>query len=301
MSKSPIELLEFAKDFRKYYSSLNPTAGTPDAVHAIEPVDITVPSAAKKIKGRVYIPSEKPNAEKFPLVLFTHGGALISGDLDTHDVLVRALALRLNAVVLSYDYTLAPEENALGQMEEAKAAFNWLYDHADQYHGDVNKMIGIGDSAGGQITANLSHIYNTDAERKFAAVWLIYPVLSGNFQTESYKKLKDEYFPNSQVMTMASLCFMPKDASAQDPRIFSLYAGHSKLAPTLISIGELDPLSSDNFTYAEDLKTANIIHAIKFYPNSEHGFIQYFKNKEAHALGEQALDDGIEQLTKWLS
>ncbi len=29
--------------------------------------------------------------------------------------------------------------------------------------------------------------------------------------------------------------------------------------------------------------------------------LQYFKNKQAHALGEQALDDGIAQLKSWLS
>ena len=300
MLKTELELKEFAQGFRAYYSSLNETAGTPDEVYKIESVDITVPTAAKTIKGRVYIPTEKPNADKFPLVLFSHGGALISGDLETHDVLVRALSLRLNAVVLAYDYTLAPEENALGQMEEAKAAFNWLYDNAARLNGDVTKLVGIGDSAGGQITANLSHIYKTNAERKFAALWLIYPVLSGNFSTESYKKLKDEYFPNSEVMTTASLCFMPKDVSNQDARIFSLHADHTHLAPTFISIGELDPLSSDNFQYAEDLKAANITHALKFYPKSEHGFIQYFKNKEAHALGEQALEDGIAQLKAWL-
>ena len=100
---------------------------------------------------------------------------------------------------------------------------------------------------------------------------------------------------------MGSLCFMPKDVSDKDPRILPLYANHANLAPTFISIGELDPLSSDSFTYAEDLKAANIAHALKFYPNSEHGFIQYFKNKQAHALGEQALDDGIAQLKSWLS
>ena len=301
MSKSQLELQEFAEGFRTYYSSLNPTAGTPDEVYKIEQVDIAVPTAAKSIKGRIYIPTEKANADKFPLVLFSHGGCLISGDLETHDVLARALALRLNAVVLAYDYTLAPEENALGQMEEAKAAFNWLYDHADQYNGDVNQFVGIGDSAGGQITANLSHIYTADAERKFAAVWLIYPVLSINLQTESFKKLGEKYFPSSEVMHMGSLCFMPKDVSDKDPRILSLYANHANLAPTFISIGELDPLSSDSFTYAEDLKVANIAHALKFYPKSEHGFIQYFKNKEAHVLGEQALDDGIAQLKSWLS
>lgn len=264
MSKSELEFLEFAQGFRAYYSSLNPTAGTPDEVYKIEEVQISVPTAAKTINGRVYIPTEKPNEDKFPLVLFSHGGALISGNLETHDVLVRALSLRLNAVVLAYDYTLAPEEKALGQMEEAKAAFNWLYDNAARFNGDVTKIIGVGDSAGGQITANLSHIYKNDAERKFAAVWLIYPVLSGNFDTESYKKLKDQYFPDSKVMTTASQSFMPKDVSIQDPRIFALYADHSNIAPTFISIGELDPLSSDNFTYAEDLKVANVTHTLKF-------------------------------------
>ena len=66
MSKSQVELQEFAEGFRTYYSSLNPTAGTPDEVYKIESVQISVPTAAQNIKGRIYIPTEKPNADKFP-------------------------------------------------------------------------------------------------------------------------------------------------------------------------------------------------------------------------------------------
>ena len=299
MSKSQIELLEFAKGFRTYYSSLNPTAGTPDEVYQIEQVDIAVPTAAKSIKGRIYIPTEKPNVDKFPLVLFSHGGCLISGDLETHDVLARALALRLNAVVLSYDYCLAPEQNALEQMEDAAAAFNWLYGNADELNGDKNKIIGIGDSAGGQIIGNLAHLYKNNSERKLAAQWLMYPVLSLNLETESYKKLP-EAFPTAEVMRMSGLCFMPKDAANNDARIFPIYADHDNISPTLISVGELDPLSSDSLEYASALKANSIKTELKVYPNSEHGFIQYFKNKSAHPFGEKALDEGIEQLKKWL-
>lgn len=301
MSNLQSEKIEFAKGMRSFYSSLNPTAGEPDSLFSVENVQIPIKNGTHSIQGRVYQPTKEPESGLFPLVLFSHGGCLVSGDLETHDVLVRALALRLNAVVLSYDYSLAPEQNALEQMEEAQSALEWLHTHATALKGNVNKLIGIGDSAGGQITANLAHIFKNDAEIKFKAVWLMYPVLSINLQTESFKKLEDKYFPSSEVMRMGSLCFMPEGTSDKDARILPLFADHKNIAPTLISVGELDPLYSDSFEYIADLKIANITHELKFYLKSEHGFIQYFKNKDAHALGEQALEEGVAQLKQWIA
>jgi len=44
-----------------------------------------------------------------PVVAFFHGGGWMSGDLDTHDGLCRAIAARAGALVLSVDYRRTPE------------------------------------------------------------------------------------------------------------------------------------------------------------------------------------------------
>lgn len=300
MLKNDLELKKFAQEMRENYTNLIKIAGDPDQVFSIEDITIPIDNSSGFIQARVYKPIEKPVSAKFPLVLFAHGGCLVSGDLDTHDILIRALAIRLNAIVLSFAYRLAPENNALEQMEDSSAAFNWLYDHANELQGNPNKIIGIGDSAGGQIIANLAHLYKNDPNKKLVAQWLMYPVLSLNLETESYKRLGNTYFPSSEVMHMSSLCFMPKGISNKDERIFPLYANHENTAPTLISVGELDPLSSDSLEYAAALSASNVQNELKLYPQSEHGFIQYFKNKTAHPLGEKAFEDGIEKLIKWL-
>ena len=47
--------------------------------------------------------------EVLPALVFFHGGGWTIGDLDTHDVVCRQLALGARCAVLSVDYRLAPE------------------------------------------------------------------------------------------------------------------------------------------------------------------------------------------------
>lgn len=299
MSTVNPELLNFVQQMRANYRSLIPTAGPPDAVFSIKHFDIPAQAQDRAIALRLYTPRERPSGSQYPLVLFVHGGGWVSGDLDTHDVLVRALSLRLNAVVLSVAYGLAPEHKALEQISDVNCALAWLGEHAGELEGDVNKIIAIGDSAGGAIIANLAHLIRNDS-LTFAAQWLMYPAVSLEVDTPSFDQYGDSHFPTKAVMKAVTQCFLPEHASPTDPGIIPIHAAHHEIAPTLISIGGADPLASGCEVYIGDLTKAAIKSELKFYPGAEHGFIQFFKNKDEHPLGEQALDEGVATLKAWL-
>jgi len=55
---------------------------------------------------RVYRPAGN---DALPALVYFHGGGWTIGDLDTHDVLCRQLALGARCAVFSVDYRLAPE------------------------------------------------------------------------------------------------------------------------------------------------------------------------------------------------
>jgi acetyl esterase len=301
MDKSNINYaryLEAALEMRSNYIELSKTAGAPDQLFSVENFEITAnQDNERKIPVRLYTATENPQGEFYPLVLFVHGGGWVSGNLDTHDVLARALSLHLNAVVLSVDYRLAPEVDAVQQNADVKDAFLWLYDHAEKLKGDKTKIIGIGDSAGGALISVLS----ADLKNKYiAAQWLMYPVIGLDVTTESALKYGETYFPTNDAMKVFWESQLPDGYSNQDPRISPLFANIDDLPPTLISVAGLDPLTSSSEAYAKKLKDHGVESVLKFYEGEEHGFIQFFKDTASHPLGQQGFDDGIQQLKAWL-
>ena len=53
------------------------------------------------------------------------------GDVDNYDATPRALAARTGAVVVSAHYRQAPERRFPAAHEDAYAAWNWLFEHAE--------------------------------------------------------------------------------------------------------------------------------------------------------------------------
>lgn len=301
MDKSNINYaryLDVALEMRSYYIELSKTAGEPDPLFSVDNFDITVnKDNQRNIPVRLYTPTENPHGEIYPLVLFVHGGGWVSGNLDTHDVLVRALSLHLNAVVLAVDYRLAPEVDAIQQNSDVKDAFLWLYDNAAKLKGDKTKIVGIGDSAGGALISILTQDLK---DKYFAAQWLMYPAMGLDFTTESALKYGDTHFPTNDAMKIFWETQLPEGYADQDPRISPLFADIDALPRTLISVGGLDPLTSSSEAYAQKIKDHGLESVLKYYEGAEHGFLQFFKDAVNHPSGKQAFDDGIQQLKAWL-
>src|SRR5882724_10004290 len=78
--------------------------GTPEPVRSIQ--NLSIPGPESEIPIRVYTPDAATPA---PALVYFHGGGWVVCNLDTHDVICRAIANRAGAVVVSVDYRLAPE------------------------------------------------------------------------------------------------------------------------------------------------------------------------------------------------
>ncbi len=101
------------------------------------------------IKADVYL----PEAANPPVVLYFHGGALISG---TRRYLPAYQARRLNQegmAVVSFDYRLAPETKLEAIIGDIQDAFAWVRDEgARQFNFDTNRIAAMGGSAGGYLS-----------------------------------------------------------------------------------------------------------------------------------------------------
>src|SRR3954467_4857186 len=92
---------------------------------------------------RVYRPVQ---GDALPGLVYFHGGGWTIGDLDTHDVLCRQLALGARCAVFSVDYRLAPENPFPAAVEDCWAALRYVAEK-----GNVRGIAVGGDSAGGNL------------------------------------------------------------------------------------------------------------------------------------------------------
>ncbi|WIE48271.1 alpha/beta hydrolase [Pseudomonas sp. GM17] len=274
------DLLNLALSFRQSYRSLIPLAGSKDEVGKIDDVDIKAQSPDRLIPTKLYQPIDDKNEA---VILFVHGGWWISGDLETHDVMIRYIANKLNAATLSVGYRLAPENPAPAGLNDVIASFHWLKENI----GKGKKIILIGDSAGGNIVSSISHLLKKD---EISACWMIYPVLDVNIDETSLTRALSNSFPDLKVLNMIKHSYISEAYDEKDPLVSPIYGEHSNLPPSLISVGDNDPLVDAGLKYADACEGT----VIKVYKGQRHGFIQFFKDEEEHPLGYQAINEGID-------
>ena len=107
--------------------------------------ELALPGTAGPIRLRHYRPRA---AASLPLVIYFHGGGFVLGSLDTHDRVMRLLALDRDAAVIGVDYRLAPEHPFPGPLDDCVAAVAWIRAEAAGLGVDPDRVVLAGDSAG---------------------------------------------------------------------------------------------------------------------------------------------------------
>ncbi|XP_029472042.1 arylacetamide deacetylase [Rhinatrema bivittatum] len=156
--------------------------------------NVTVTDTAfNNVPVRLYVPT-KPSKKLRRAVIYIHGGGWCLGSpaMKAYDHLTRWTADRLNAIVVSTDYRLAPKYNFPAQFEDAYAVAKYFLQKEvlTEYGVDPNRICVAGDSAGGNLAAAVTQQLQDDIEvevrPKIQA--LIYPALQPlDLDTPSYR------------------------------------------------------------------------------------------------------------------
>src|SRR4051812_43733288 len=127
-------------------SFLAQTPKTP--IHSVE--DRSFERENGSVGLRIYRPSP---TRRLPVVMFSHGGGFVMGDLDSHDSVCHRLAFSSGAAIVAVDYRRAPESPFPGPIEDCHAALEWICSNADELDLDAERVALCGDSAGANLAA----------------------------------------------------------------------------------------------------------------------------------------------------
>ncbi len=242
-----------------------------DAPNLHEVVNASLPGLIREVPVRVYRPAP---GDDLPGILYFHGGGWVKGSLDTHDRIMRLLALASGAVVLGVDYALAPEHRFPEPYEESIVVVEGVAGAADKLGIDPGRLAVSGDSAGANLALAAAIDLRDRRPGLIRAAALFYGVFDSDFDTASYREFGDGRFGLSReemIYFWKKYARTPDDLT--DPRAAPARAALNRLMPIFLAAAELDVLRDDTMGLAERLGSAGVPFELKEYPGVCHGFL----------------------------
>jgi acetyl esterase len=233
--------------------------------------DLSVPGPAGAMRLRHFRPRA---GARLPLILYLHGGGWTFGSVETHDRLMRLLALAADAAVIGVDYRLAPEHPYPASLEDCLAAIRWVRAHADELEVDALRTVLAGDSAGANL-ALASLLALRDAREPLPeGAALLYGCYCSRLDTASHARFGD----GSYRLSTADMGWFWRNylgiTPAGTPLAEPLYADLAGLPSLFLTLAAVDPLADDTRALARRVAAAGVPHEVREYPGLVHGFLQ---------------------------
>ena len=234
--------------------------------------DIRIPGPAGEIPARVYAPYA--GGAVLPTVAYFHGGGWVQGDLETHHGLCARLARHAGTLVVAVDYRLAPEHKFPAAVEDCLAAYRWLRTQGHDIGADTGHVAVAGDSAGGNLSAVVSHLAAAGGMPVPTCQVLIYPAVDFGVETDSHRELADGHVIPRDRIAWYTEQYLRSEADKTDLRASPLRApSFAGQPPALIVTAGFDPLRDEGRAYGDRLRAASVEVVHREYPGQIHAFV----------------------------
>jgi len=252
------------------------------ALQDATPVDMSgveVDMRELSVDGRtiaLYVMRPADATGALPVFMFFHGAVWIAGNFENHRRLVRDLVVGAQAVAVFPEYTPVPEARFPVQIEQAYAATEWVSRRGAAELGvDASRIAVCGNSVGGNMAAAVTLLAHDRREFEIAYQQLLWPALSAELDTESYRLYGEGRFLPRAFMEYGWEHYAPGPETRTHRYAAPLHATTSELTglpPTLIVTAENDVLRDEGEAYARALDEAGVDVTNVRYMGAIHDF-----------------------------
>lgn len=226
-----------------------------------------------QLVSRLYWPTKLPHDHQ-AIVLYIHGGGLISGTVDAADQSARDFASLAKAPVLSLDYRLAPQNNASDDLvQDVFSGLQWTVEQAEHLGLDVEHIQLVGVSAGGCLAAGvipLAQAHNIAINQ----LMLIYPMLDDATINEQPDLVGlTSWTPQMNRQGWQSLLKDHLGDVTLPSTVVPMHTQDYAIFPTTyIEVGDCDIFASEDQQFAANLKQTGVSTELHVYAGLPHAF-----------------------------
>lgn len=228
-----------------------------------------------KILVNVIEPLECKKEEILPCLVYYHGGGYVIDSIPQYFSFMAQYAKLAHCKVVYVHYRTAYEKTADTCFEDAYAGLLWAYENAENLRIDKERIAVGGDSAGGGISAAITHISRDRKGPKIAFQMLIYPVIDATLSTSSMQKFTDtpgwNAKANKKMWKEVKKSLSPDMLKYASPILNPDFSG---LCNAYVEVEEYDCLHDEGLNYAEKLRENGYEVQINDMKGTYHGFEQ---------------------------
>lgn len=211
------------------------------------------------------------------IILFFHGGGWVTGNIESYTTVCSRIASQTKSIVISVDYRLAPEHQFPAGLEDCYAVARELFRDTEQFDLRSDKIVLMGDSAGGNLAAAVSLLAKERGEFMPGRQILIYPCTYNDHTPASpYRSVVEN--GSDYILTAKRVCdylelYLGDSGAYNDPYFAPLLAEDLSGQPsTLILSSEFCPLRDEGEEYGRRLLEAGNTVQVHRIADSIHGY-----------------------------
>jgi acetyl esterase/lipase len=210
----------------------------------------------------LYVVEPRTPPRRRGAILHIHGGGFTGGTAFGGLASLKSLADRLDCVIVTVEYRLAPATRFPGALDDNYAALRWLFQNAADLGVDPARIVVMGESAGGGHAAMLAIAARDRGEFDLALQLLVYPMLddrTGSARPQPAHIGQLVWTESKNRKGWSALLGSP--AGEGQPPYGAVPARVERLAglpPTFIVVGSLDLFAEEDIQYARRLIAAGV-------------------------------------------
>jgi alpha-L-fucosidase 2 len=191
--------------------------------------------------------------------VIVHGGGWEAGDKVTYVTPLFEPLARAGMAWFSIDYRLTPDVSHEEQLEDVRRALRFVRDEHRRFRVDPSRIVLIGESASGQMVAQVAA-----GDRSVAAVVSFYGVYD-------FPSMVTDASPRSLLVRLFRRTVLDEESRALMRRYSPLYGAHTDMPPVLLVNGTAERLWAQAEAFAARLDALGVRHEVIALDGAPHG------------------------------
>jgi acetyl esterase/lipase len=248
---------------------------TMDGFFETEDRAVPGPEGAPEISLLICRPAAPAEDGPRPVIYHIHGGGLILGNNRVGVDAALAWAKELDAVVVSVEYRLAPENPYPAQIEDVYAGLEWTAKHAAELDADPGRIVLAGASAGGGLCAALTLLARDRMGPQPIGQLLMCPMLDDRNDTPSSHQMAGLGVWDRTANETGWTALLGELRGGADVPAYAAPARAKDLTglpPAFLDVGSAETFRDEVVTYATRIWQAGGVAELHVWPGGFHGF-----------------------------